>query len=157
MESEQKKQIILKMLSKNEETLAKLYQTYAQRFPRYGDFWLELAKEEMQHASIIENIPTKSGQLVGIREDRFDTEVLKISLDYIEEKLAQARNEKISHKEAMTTALDIETGMLERGYFEVFQGDSSEFRQTLKLLAAETHKHTDKIRQGLAKKRWKIF
>lgn len=156
MDDANQKQKILQMLAQNEELLADLYRTYAQKFRRHRNFWLKLAREETLHASIIRSIPAKSGHTVEVKEDRFNNETLQISLDYVQEKLAQARNKKISHKQAMSTALDIETGMLERGYLNVFEGDSIEFKQTLYQLAAETRTHTNRIRQRLSRKRWRF-
>ena len=83
--------------------------------------------------------------------------MFQISFDYLEDKLAQAKDENLSHKEALSAALDIETGMFERGYFEVFEGDDPELRKVLNQLATETERHTGSLRNALAKKRWKLF
>jgi hypothetical protein len=64
------------------------------------------------------------------------------------------KNGNITSHEAFDIALGLETGMLERGYFEVFQGGSVEFIRRLQRLKAETQAHTDKIRSQIDRKHW---
>ena len=157
MDTAQKKQKILELLVENEEAVARLYLAYAEKFPRQKDFWNTLAKEEIQHSRWIQKLSSGIRAPVQIKEDRFDEAVFQISFDYLEDKLAQAKDENLSHKDALSTALDIETGMFERGYFEVFEGDDPELRKVLNQLATETERHTGSLRNALAKKRWKLF
>ena len=150
-------QKILELLGENEVAIARLYRAYAERFPRKKDFWNTLAKEEVQHCRWIQEFAAGAHGPVEINEDRFDLAVFQISFDYLEDKLAQAKDEDLSHKEALTIALEIETGMFERGYFEVFEGDDPELRRVLNLLAKETEKHTDSLRDALTRTRCKFF
>jgi hypothetical protein len=150
---------MLRMLAQNEETIAELYRVYAEQFPRQRAFWSTLAAEEMGHSRLIRNLPSSSDISVRVATTRFDPAVLQVSLDHLREKLAQARGGKLTLKEAMTIALEIETGMVERGFFKVFEGDTPELRRILAALEVETRRHTDKIREGLAKagRRWRFF
>ena len=111
----------------------------------------------MAHFRLIQNVESRDDLSIKIREDRFDPKIIQISLDFIAEKLNQAKTENISVKDAMSVALDIETGMLERGYFDVFEGDSEEVNNVLRTLADETQQHTSKVRDKLTKKRWSLF
>lgn len=157
MDTSQKKQRILNLLAENEEAVARLYKAYAEKFPRHEKFWITLAKEEIKHSQWIQKLSTRTHSPIQINENRFDEAVFRISLDYLEDKLIQSNNDDLSHKDALTIALDIETGMFERGYFNVFEGDDPALKRVLKGLAAETEKHTDSIRKEIAKKRWKLF
>ena len=148
---------VLRMLVENEETVAELYRIYADKFPRRRDFWNDLAHEEIQHSLWIQNLSAETGLCFEIKEDRFTADMFQVSQDYLKERLARAKNEKMALKEALTTALDIETGLLERGYFEVFEGDTPELTRVLNALAAETERHTNKIRKELGRKRWGFF
>jgi len=156
MDNRQRSRKILEMLAANEEAVARLYRMYADIFPKLRDFWSELAEEEIYHCRLIQKLWTSKDDHVEINEDRFDTVLFLTSSNFLKEKLAQATVEEISIEDALSTALDIETGMLERGYFEVFEGNSSEFRKTMHALAAATIKHTNKIREKLAKKRRRL-
>ena len=157
MDSGEKKYQILQLLAENEEAIARLYRAYAEKFPRHRDFWSDLAQEEIQHSRWIQKFSSMSDYSVEIKEDKFDLKVFQISSEYLEEKLDQAKNEKISFQDALSIALDIETGMLERGYFKVFEGNSLEFKKIFHALTSATEKHTNKIREVLAKKRRRFF
>ena len=157
MDTGGKKYRILQLLAENEEAIARLYRAYAEKFPRYQDFWSDLAQEEIQHSHWIQKLSSMIDYSVEIKEDKFDMKVFQISSDYLDEKLDQAKNEKISFKDALSIALDIETGMLERGYFKVFEGDSQELKKIFHALATATEKHTNKIREVLGKKRRRFF
>ena len=135
MENTSKKQKILDLLAENEEAVARLYRAYAEKFPKQKDFWNALFKEEIQHARWIKKLSTGTHPPAQIKEDRFDEAVFKISFDYLKEKLAQAMDDDLSHKDALAIALDIETGMFERGYFNVFEGDDPALIRVLKELA----------------------
>lgn len=157
MDNSSKTAHMLQKLTENEESLARLYSTYANVFPKKRKFWLDLADEERKHAGMIQELSSGKIPSVEVKNNNFDMNVFQISLDFIAEKQTQAESEKLSIKEAVRVALDIETGMLERGYFDVFTGDSPEFNRLFKILLKETQKHTDKIRQELNKKRWGFF
>lgn len=149
--------MILEMLAENEEAVAALYRAYAEKFPQHHDFWTQLADEEIYHSRLVQKMWKAGSDTVSIREDRFDISLLQISLAYLEEKLKQAKNEPISIGNALSIALDIETGMLERGFFTVFEGTSAQFKRTMQVLATATEKHTNVIRQELARKRRTLF
>jgi hypothetical protein len=148
---------LLQKLVENEEVLARLYTAYANVFLKKRAFWLELADEELKHAKMIQKLSSGNVPSVEIKANNFDMAIFQISLDFIADKQAQAETGNLSMKEAVTTALDIETGMLERGYFDVFTGDSPEFNRLLKILLKETEKHIETIRKELNRKRWFFF
>lgn len=157
MDNRQRSHKILDLLAANEESVAKLYRMYADIFPDFCKFWSELAEEEMYHCRLVQKLGTSKEDHVEINENRFDTVLLHTSSGYLKEKLKQATIAEVTIEDALSTALDIETGMLERGYFEVFEGESAEFRRTMRALATATAKHTNKIREKLAKKRRRLF
>jgi hypothetical protein len=148
---------IINMLKRNEIAIAELYGTYGRKYPKKQKFWKSLSNEEIQHARLIEKLSKRKDLKIADAANRFSTEVFKISFQYLEEKKHQAEEQALSLKEALTISLDIETGMLERGYFKVFEGDSPEFQNTLKALDAATQKHCNKIRDLLASKNWSFF
>lgn len=157
MNPQTKKQKVLDLMIQNELAVARLYQAYADKFPKDTEYWSALAGEEMRHARLIENITKNNTDSVEIRDDKFELATFGLSLTYLEEKYHQAREEDMSLQDALSTALDIETGMLEKGYFEVFEGGSAQFKSGMEALAAETNKHIEIVRHRLAKKRWRLF
>jgi rubrerythrin len=157
MNSIQNNESVLQLMAENEEAVARLYHSYAEKFPQYRTFWTELANEEHKHSRLLQKLPQKSNLSVEVDESRYDVKAFQVSMEYLERKLAQTADKGLSMKEALSTALDIETGMLERGYFEVFEGDTPEFKRTLETLSDATEKHTNKIRKQMGRKRWIFF
>ena len=157
MDNEQENKDILKMMVDNETAISEIYRIYAQRYKKQEKFWNDLAREEIQHARLIEKLSKSKDVSISNIKERFTPEVFKISFRYLEEKKEQAAKETLSFKEALSIALDIETGMLERGYLSVFQGDSPEFQMMLETLDMETQKHCNKIRKLLTRKKWFFF
>jgi hypothetical protein len=150
-------EVLLQRLAQNEESIAELYRIFADKFPRHRDFWAGLAGEEIQHARWIHKLAAREGSSVAIDATRFDDNVFAVAVQYLKETVQRAKVAKQTLKEALTVSLDIETGMLERGYFTVFKGDARELIEILEHLRSETEKHTDKIRKELARKRWLFF
>lgn len=153
MEFREKTNSTVEMLIKNEETASVLYKVYAERFQEERDFWNSLAEEEKTHASWIEKFYNDNKNLVSFNDQRFKPELFNISLDYMSEKLNEANSEdsEITLKDALSIALGLETGMIERGYFEVFETDSPELKKTLQSLSDATLRHTEKIREKVFK------
>jgi len=157
MDIEQEQYDVLKKLMDNEMAIAGIYQIYAQRDQKNQKFWADIAKEEIQHARVIEKLSKKKDLYISKMKDRFTPEVFNISFRYLEEKRKQAEEEILSFKETLSIALDIETGMLERGAFNIFEGDSLEFKRMLEVLNDATQNHCNKIRKLLARKKWSFF
>ena len=157
MDNEQENKDILKMMVDNETAISEIYRIYAQRYKKQEKFWNDLAREEIQHARLIEKLSKSKDVSISNIKERFTPEVFKISFRYLEEKREQAAKETLSFKEALSIALDIETGMLERGYLSVFQGDSPKFQMMLETLDMATQEHCNKIRKLLAHKKWFFF
>jgi hemoglobin-like flavoprotein len=55
--------------------------------------------------------------------------------------IAEANNEQISILEAMASSINIENGMIERNFFEVFESDSPEIKKTFNMLREATLEH----------------
>lgn len=138
----------LDMLIKNEEMAGELYKAYAAKFPEEEDFWISLAEEEKAHALWIRKFYDEKKDLVYFNEERFKPQLFEISMKYMAEKLEEAKDAEfqLPLKEALSVALGLESGMIERGYFEAFETDSIDLKETLRQLSDATIKHTDKIR-----------
>jgi hypothetical protein len=74
---------VLIWLAENEIAVAKLYRTYARRFPKLNQFWSDMAAEEANHAKLIKNITENFAGEVDIRNDIFDAKIFAISADFI--------------------------------------------------------------------------
>ena len=61
----------------------------------------------------------------------------------------RAVNEKISLKKALSIALDIESSILERKFFKVFQSNEKVIKDTLEYLKNITKKHYKVVKKEL--------
>ena len=152
MDSSGSSEAIIEMMSMNEEGIRKLYEAYAEKFPDYRDFWSGLAKEEAEHALWISRLASrgKEGSIL-INEKRFNTAAIRTFSSYIDREITNAKSLPMSVVSALSVALYIEESIIEHNYFEVFEGDSVEFKKTLSDLASATKKHHDRIKEALRK------
>lgn len=143
----EKKQIeIVELLAEHEKEISRLYQEYARKLPEQKDFWSKIAREEIEHASWIFKLRSKvkEGSLY-FKEGRFKIEAIKTSLEYLKSRIAEAQNNKISAKHALSVARDLESGLIEKKFFEVFEPDCREIKEVLLDLAAATREHYHRI------------
>jgi len=140
---------VIKLLAEHEKAISQLYKEYARKFPEQKDFWLKIAEEEIEHASWIFKLRSQAekGSLY-FKEGRFKTEAIKTSLEYVKSQIAEAQNKKISAKNALSVARDLESGLIEKKFFEVFEPDCREIKQVLLDLAAATREHFNRIEKA---------
>jgi len=146
----EKKQIeVIELLAEHEKAISQLYKEYARKFPEQKDFWSKIAEEEIEHASWIFKLRSQAekGSLY-FKEGRFKTEAIKTSLEYVKSQIAEAQNSKISAKNALSVARDLESGLIEKKFFEIFEPDCREIKQVLLNLAAATREHYNRIEKA---------
>lgn len=137
---------VIKLLAEHEKAISQLYKEYARKFPEQKDFWSKIAAEEIEHASWIFKLRSQAekGSLY-FKEGRFKTEAIITSLEYIKNQITEAQNKKISAKNALSVARDLESGLIEKKFFEVFEPDCRELKQVLLDLAGATREHYNRI------------
>jgi len=137
---------VIKLLAEHEKAISQLYREYARKFPEQKDFWSKIAAEEIEHASWIFKLRSQAekGSLY-FKEGRFKIEAIKTSLEYVKSQITEAQNNKISAKNALSVARDLESGLIEKKFFEIFEPDCREIKQVLLDLAAATREHCNRI------------
>ena len=154
MDSKKNQMYIVELLINNEVNVGKLYRAYAEQFLDYCSFWSGLASEEAEHASWIRKLASKvAGGAVIINDRRFNASAIKTFSDYLERELIKVNKSGISLISALSTALYIEESIIEQKYFELFDGDSIEFKKTLIDLANATKDHRSRVKEALNKAR----
>ena len=100
----------------------------------------------MEHASWIFKLHSKikEGSLY-FKEERFKVEAIKTSLEYVKSQITEVQNTSISAKHALSIARDLESGLIEKKFFEVFEPDCREIKQVLLDLAVATREHYHRI------------
>jgi len=137
---------LLEALRRHELVIARLYEVYAKRFPEYEEFWMELSREEIQHADWI-------GGLAARVEDgsdcfvvnRFPIGAVEHSIAYVEGLANAPGQPDFLLMNAVSTALYLEKALIENKYFEVFSGDGVETKRILNALTQSTQTHYQRL------------
>ncbi|MBN1369757.1 MAG: hypothetical protein JW954_05930 [Dehalococcoidaceae bacterium] len=143
---------MLKMMATNEELIGRLYRQYAAKFPKYSNFWNNLAREEDTHASWLISLYQQAGAgLLSIDDKRFNESAIKRFSEYLQIEIDRLHKEQFSLVAALSMALHIEEALIERKYFEVLGADCPDLKNTLERLKSETEVHLRKVKEELAK------
>ena len=156
MELKEYQENILNLLIEHEEEIGKLYAVFAEKFQDYNQFWLELSKQEENHALWIEKLSEmiKKGE-VFFDQKRFNLEAIRNSLAELQKDIIENKHSDIPLIKALSVAYYYETALIERKFFEVFETDSAELKHTLISLSEETIKHQKQIKEALDKEKVK--
>jgi rubrerythrin len=140
----------MELLAKNEETIQEVYKLFSQRFPDYQDFWSQISSEEASHANWIREISSKVRDgTVRFREGRFKSDAIRLFSGYLEDTLDRARREPMPLIHALDIALDTETALIERNFFDIVEGDSVEVKRILADLSASLKDHRKRILKAI--------
>jgi rubrerythrin len=111
-----------------------------------------MAEEEKGHAKWIRDLYGKVEQgSVRLGEDPFRVEGIQTFLDYANERLEEAQKAKLPFLHALDMALDLESGLLERAFFRIFEADSEVQKQAFEDMQQQIRDHTERIRKVLAR------
>ncbi|MHC4062523.1 MAG: hypothetical protein ACYSUC_01720 [Planctomycetota bacterium] len=136
----------VEMLAKHEEAIGQLYKAYSERYTDHRDFWLGLSDDESQHARWINELHSKvEDGSVHFKQDRFQIPAIRHSLNYVEKMLFKSIEADFELIEAFSTAWYIEDALLENKFFEVFETDSADLKETLRKLSEATAEHRQRI------------
>jgi len=152
---ESKEYQVLELLAKHEEKVGELYSVYASKFQEYNEFWSILSEEESTHAKWIRDFANmiKSGTVYFNK--RFNVEAINSSLAELNGEIIKAKNDELTLINALSTAYYFEIALIERKFFEVFEGDSVELKHLLIDLSKATIKHQKKTKKAFEKERRK--
>ncbi len=139
---------LLEALKAHEKEIAGLYEAYADIFPLYAGFWMDLSKEETEHADWIAKLQAKieNGSEVMVAE-RFPVAAIEHSIGYVKELAYQAKEDNVELIDALSEALHLEEALSESKYFEVLADDSPEAKRTMTLLKDSSRKHYQKVKE----------
>lgn len=95
---------------------------------------------------------TLEGGVVFLNKERFKGESIQVFKEYIEKQLSALANGEVSDKNALAIAVDIESALLEKNFFEVFESDSVEIKNTFNKLARATIEHRERVKRAMEEK-----
>jgi hypothetical protein len=139
---------IIQQMIDQERLLSKIYALFADKFPQYNEFWMELSKEEERHAGLIEKLQEaeKKG-LVFFDEGKTRSITLTAFITYLENQYQRALQKEYGITAAFSCAFDLEQALIEKDVFTRFDSITEKTRGTMNRLKTETNNHLEKIRQ----------
>ena len=115
---------ISEAMKEHELALAELYEVYAGKFPEYKDFWTKFSIEEIQHADWVNTLQTRVEESPDdFVVERFAIGAVEHSTEYIKKLANTARQSDLLLINALSTAVHLEQALIEKKFFEVFEGD----------------------------------
>ena len=141
---------IIELFQENELRVSELYKIYSQKIPDHKNFWKKLSGEEIGHADDIAAIYGDKNQDY-FAENKFARGVIKYVSGFVEEKIKEAKEKKMTHADAINIALRIEQSMLEKKCFDMFIPTNTTVKQVMKKLNEDTERHAEQLRKELDK------
>ncbi|MDZ7611313.1 MAG: hypothetical protein U5L10_00965 [Candidatus Moranbacteria bacterium] len=135
---------ILDVFEENERMVGRLYEIYADKFPQRKDLWLQLVREEDEHVKEVRRIKKISKER-DFAESVFHRTVVHQVMEFVQECIEKAREEKMSYKEAVETALRIEQSVLEKKCFDLFATTNKTVKEILDKMEKETWEHLERL------------
>lgn len=146
METEEQVKIA-EQLQKYELGLSHLYRYYAGLFPEHQEFWENLSIEENTHAFMLNNFRKliEKGEY-KLSPRRFSLSSIENNLQRLSSLQNHAMKSGISLKEALESAMEIESGIIEHKIFDPFDDDPPEVKRILNALTEDTRRHSQTVK-----------
>jgi rubrerythrin len=144
-----KERSLIDLFEDNELRISILYKIYSQKIPDHKNFWKKISDEEVVHAMEIAESFSKEKEC--FKENKFSRGVVNYVSGYVEEKIEEARKNKITHTDAVNIALRIEQSILEKKCFDMFMPTNLSVKKVIERLNKDTERHADQLRKELKK------
>lgn len=142
---------IIYLLTQQELLTAEIYRFFAGLFPDRRDFWEDLAREEMEHATWVEYLYKRAAtDTVRFDEGKIKTYTVESFIKYLEDNLAKVKEKAPTLQAAFALALSIENSMLVRRIFDLFIGSDPETMTLLRDLRIKLTDHRKRIEEAVA-------
>jgi rubrerythrin len=137
---------IVYLLTQQELLIAEIYRFFAGLFPERRDFWEDLARDQMEHATWVEYFYKKAASdTIRFEEGKIKTYTVESFVKYLEENLAKVKEKAPTLQAAFSLALNIENSLLVRRVFELFLSSDPEMIKLLKNLQTKLKAHRSRI------------
>lgn len=141
---------IIDSLAECEMLMSELYRAYAAALPEGQATWNGLAKEEEQHAAVLTSLKKilEGGSL--FRElGRFNEDKVTPVKKMLRTAIDAARSGRITEREARTTAVAVETSLLDSHFYDTVTSDSPEYCKVAQAMISGTKQHLERLRNKL--------
>ena len=142
----------LKALIRLELTIGELYAACARQWPEDEPFWLDVSRQEAEHARAVERIVL----LISKKPDHFLTaKAIRVAavetiIAGIERTTDQVRNGRLLKNNLMAIAVDIENSVMEKKFFEMIKTADPVFLELCHDIMAQTREHKQRFEKRLA-------
>jgi len=137
---------LVAQIRRHELTLAKMYTQFAKSYPKHRQLLSQLAREEVLHAKWMKSLAQHytKGHL-GLSDFRLNPQVLRTSISRLEKQIEESKQGRLSLRNAVAIALDVEKSMIENKFFEIFDLVEGKRNRIRAGLEKETSKHRQKL------------
>lgn len=140
---------ILELLGQLELAMADLYTLFAKTFPKYGDLWTDVSRQETDHADGIKKLRLLAGEdRVQFDEKLTKTYTVKMFISSIEEARSRASTGKMTLINALSISHDFEQAIIEKGFYNFFSGKDGETSKLIESIKEETQDHQAKMKKA---------
>ena len=137
---------IIILLTQQELLVADLYRFFASLYPDLREFWNDIAKEQMEHATWVEYLYKKAQEgAVYFSEEKIRTYTVESFIKYLQDNLARVKEKAPTPSAAFSLALNIENSLLIKRVFERFQSADRELSNLLLSLREKKVDHRKRL------------
>lgn len=135
-----------------ELTIAEFYKTCAEKWPEESAFWMDVSKQEIQHANYIE----KMSNMISNGPDKFmlgrscNPVAINTIISGIKKNLELVKADALTQIKALYIASDIEKSALESKIDEIVKTDDLGFLELVREIVLQTEKHREQFNNKIA-------
>jgi len=115
-------------------------------------FWLQLVREEEQHARSVRRIM----EILTLRPEdfrpvqSFSADSARIFRDLARQREGELRRGTLSFPQMLNHLVEMENSLLESRYFKIVESEDPEFDHLLSLMVEQTRQHQQKLEQKVS-------
>ncbi|MRR38031.1 hypothetical protein EG829_25955 [bacterium] len=126
------------------------YSLFARLFAGHSAFWDNLAGDEQRHADLLETLRKEPDlQTLLLLDPRLKSQAITLSIEYVERRIARARQGGMKMMEALSIARDVENALIEKQFSNINASIPPAAMSVFQELGAETERHRRKIAEEL--------
>jgi hypothetical protein len=134
----------------HELAIKRLYEVFVDAFPACRELWKRLVDEEQHHADLLVSLQSTSPHQTLEVLSRFKAPPIRVSIGFVEEQTAKARDGRLGLVEALSLARDLESALLESHFGKLALAAPIEIQPVLMEIAQDTDRHQQEIAEALA-------
>ena len=142
---------IVMLMNELENSLAELYEAFAERFPEHNNLWQVLINEEREHAEAVRTLYklTYEGESL-FDEGRIKPAAIESIIEHVKDACGLAKQGKYTAVLALNVTYDLESSLIAKDIFNHFEV-SEQFSEMLQKLQKGSESHVRLAKNQLDK------